>query len=567
MIRNLLVLPDGTSISSGADQTSAIQSVTLTETVNSSEELTLGSACSAMLEVKLISPAQELDISGGEDVELYQSENNGEWVKVGVFRLEKPTYPTAGTIKLTGYDRISLLDKDLTEFIGGLAGWPYTVYDLAKAVCGACGLALKNTELLNGDMLVQKFSADGVTGRQVIQWIGEASGCFAHATPDGEIEMRRYVDSGTLVVPGSCLKNGLSYENYTVEPVSDVQIRAANSENGYLWPDSAGENPYIITGNPLFQITSDTAERLNRVLTVIPKNYRPCKLILPASLKLTVGDRISVEGRNGNTFDTLVMSKTISGHKMTLECTGGKTRGSSTAVNNRTPAQIAAESRLYADSAAKKAVDGQTQAEAWAKLTNNGKMQGIFFMNGEAYVNLVYGVVGKLVGESIDGSTLKIIKGATIAGWNIDENSIYKSDGAWKDGTFMCTGSKGSYSIGGSGSLNNWVFGAGGKFGVRKDGSAWASALHVTGASTIGAWFLGENNLSTVWSPDGERDYNLVFYPDRLFFADSWSYAPTTTSWEGVVKAGAAAANGVTTTINIDGKTLEFTNGILTSVS
>lgn len=482
MIRNLLVLPNGKRISSGADQTSAIISVTLTEMVNNGTDLTLGSTCSAMLEVKLISPAQELNISGGEDVELYQSENGGEWEKIGVFRMEMPTYPTAGTIKLTGYDRVSLLDKDLTEFITGLEDWPYSVFDIAEAVCGACGLTLKNTELLNGGMPVQKFSVDGVTGRQIIQWIGEASGCFARATPDGEIELRRYADSGIRIFPRSCLKNGLSFENYTVEPVTSVQIRAANSEQGYLWPNATGQNPYIITGNPLFQITADTAERLNRILAVIPQNYRPCKLILPASLNPAVGDRIAVEDRNGNTFDALVMSKTITGQKMTLECSGSQRRNSSASANNRTPAKIAAENRLYADAAAKNAVAGQTQAEAWAKLTDNGKMQGMFFLNGEVYVNLAYGVVGKLIGENIDGSTLRIIKGATIAGWNIDENSIYQvgEDGTWANGTFMCTGSEGSYSIGGSPNRKGWALGVGGKFGVGIDGSVWCSDMHIT---------------------------------------------------------------------------------------
>ena len=101
---------------------------------------------------------------------------------------------------------------------------------------------------------------------------------------------------------------------------------------------------------------------------------------------------------------------------------------------------------------------------------------------------------GTISGSRIDGTTLVITEGATIAGWNLDENSIYKHSGTWSKGTFMCTGSGGSYSIGGSGSISGWVFGAGGKFGVTSSGSVWCSDLHATGGS-IGGWYLGSDYI------------------------------------------------------------------------
>ena len=56
MLRTRIILPDGRELFSGAQSQTAIQSVTITQCVNSSEELTLGSVCSNMLEVKFWNP-------------------------------------------------------------------------------------------------------------------------------------------------------------------------------------------------------------------------------------------------------------------------------------------------------------------------------------------------------------------------------------------------------------------------------------------------------------------------------------------------------------------------------
>ena len=56
MLKTIIVLPDGTELSSGVGTKNAIKSVTITECVNDSQELTLGSACSNMIELTAITP-------------------------------------------------------------------------------------------------------------------------------------------------------------------------------------------------------------------------------------------------------------------------------------------------------------------------------------------------------------------------------------------------------------------------------------------------------------------------------------------------------------------------------
>ena len=104
MLRNLIVLPDGTELSTG---TYAIQSAKYTNVVNSETELTLGSVCSSMLEVKFFSPAGSVNISAGTEVTYYKVDDSGIRTKVGLFTLETPERPSTNTYKFTAYDRVS----------------------------------------------------------------------------------------------------------------------------------------------------------------------------------------------------------------------------------------------------------------------------------------------------------------------------------------------------------------------------------------------------------------------------------------------------------------------------
>ena len=65
MLKNLIVLPDGTEIFSGEGTVYALQSATITQRVNAGTELTLGSVCANMLEATLLTPEGGLTITTG----------------------------------------------------------------------------------------------------------------------------------------------------------------------------------------------------------------------------------------------------------------------------------------------------------------------------------------------------------------------------------------------------------------------------------------------------------------------------------------------------------------------
>ena len=341
MLRTILILPDGREISSGIQSEIAVLSAKLTQCVNDAQELSLGSACANMLEVNLLAPEGSLQISAGDELTAYKEDASGKRYKVGIFITEKPTRASANTLRLTAYDRVTKLDKDLTDWLAGLDGWPYSLLTFAGMVCDACGLTLVTDSIPNGDYPVQAFSANGITGRKLIQWVGQIAGRFCRATSDGKIEFAWYTPSGVTITPNGerfYYQSGLSYEDYQVAPIEKVQIRLTEDDIGAIWPDTSGEkNTYIISGNYL--LTTDNTDTLIPLAPTIYEQlktvtYTPCKVKIPACVDIQAGNTVSITDKNGKTFTTYVMTKTQSGGLDTLECTGSRRRNSSTAVHN-----------------------------------------------------------------------------------------------------------------------------------------------------------------------------------------------------------------------------------------
>ena len=373
MLKTLIVLPDDTELVSGTGTVNAIQSVAITECVNGSQELTLGSVCANMVEVKIIAPQGGVNVSAGDELTVYRVAEDGIRHKVGLFTAEKPTRPSANSLSITAYDRVTWLDRDLTQWLAGLAEFPYTLYDLAAMVCAECGLELLNEEIPNGSYFVHRFSADGITGRQLLQWVGQIAGRFCRATADGQIEFAWYtpatthdigvtpyggnsvaISNGNLLIASKNLsvaddasgnvtvnsdlltatddgsgnvtivlaadiktimyyQNGLSFEDYTVAAIQKVQLRQNEEDVGTVYPDGITEavNTYSITGNPL--LTAATGTELQPIAQTL---YEQLKDVAYTPCKVSIPANMII--RAGNTVQiTDRNGKTITAYVMT----------------------------------------------------------------------------------------------------------------------------------------------------------------------------------------------------------------------------------------------------------
>lgn len=413
MLKSILILPDGRELSSGAEAVQPLMWVRLTESVNDNEELTMGAAFANILEAKIHTYQKPMALTAGDEIVLYKEDGLGLRHRIGCFILDKPTCLSPDTVELRGFDRVIKLNRDLTQWLKELEGWPYRLIDFAGMVCDACGLELVTDTVPNGDFLVQPFAAE-VTGYQLMRWIGEICCRFCRANADGKIELAWYNPAGVSITPSGnfyFLQDSLRYEAYEVAPVDAVQLRLADDEAGALWPQvPEGANSYIIESNPILRACVSEAllpvlENIRQTLPQLP--YRPFRVSVPAGLDIHAGDTVQITDQNGVSFTAPVMSREQEGQKETLECTGSPRRDSVTARYEMTEQEKTAALKSYADSAAGSAkayTDAQNerldQQELLKRLTNEWGDDGIYLdAEGRLAINASAILSGSIVSE------------------------------------------------------------------------------------------------------------------------------------------------------------------------
>ena len=343
MVKNILVLDDGTEIAAGTVGQNAILSLTCTETVSKTTDLCPGAACSNKLEITIwVEPGTDLPITSGTRLTHYR-ETSGQRTLAGTYWAVKPTSQTRNTYKIYAYDAVSLLDGVQSTWLRSIQDqFPMTLWKFAGLVAQRCGVTIVNSSLpRNGTYLVQAFYADNLTGRQLLAWVAEASCTFLRATSDGKIEFAWYTDyTSQSIGPTVYIRDGLSHDKFQTAPVVKVQIRQSDDDVGVLYPsDESGSNALIIQGNLL--LTSATAEALKPVAQAIFETmqgvtYTPLKVTVPADFPLPApGNIVSVTDARGNVLSSYIMNRTISGQQVTLESTGNATRDGTAAVNEQ----------------------------------------------------------------------------------------------------------------------------------------------------------------------------------------------------------------------------------------
>lgn len=392
MVRNLVVLPDGTEVFSGGEG-SAILSLELTESVNTGKELAPGAVCAAMVQLTLLDMG-DICIDAGDALTLYRVDEAGSRTQTGVFLTEKPQR-NGNILTVSAYDRMILLDRDLTQWLRSLDGWPYSLQDFARMVCEVCSLTLAQGDIPNGEFAVQEFVSDGVTGRQLLSWVAEAAGCFCRLNGQEQPEMGWYTpaplgvgpveqvvdvefgdQSVTMTLPEDavvhdgavtlespyiiCTDDGsdavtltvqegfyrqyyflgaLALEDYCTAPIEKVQLRQSAQDVGTVWPDMEDGNTLAIMGNPLLA-ASDAQSLLPVAETLFGRfagiTYTPCTLELPDTPGISAGQVLTLTDRQGAQHTVYIMELARSANGLRISCTGSARRDSSFAVNNVT---------------------------------------------------------------------------------------------------------------------------------------------------------------------------------------------------------------------------------------
>ena len=441
MVKNILVLDDGTEIAAGTVGQNAILSLTCTETVSKTTDLCPGAACSNKLEITIwVEPGTDLPITSGTRLTHYR-ETSGQRTLAGTYWAVKPTSQTRNTYKIYAYDAVSLLDGVQSTWLRSIQDqFPMTLWKFAGLVAQRCGVTIANSSLpRNGTYLVQAFYADNLTGRQLLAWVAEASCTFLRATSDGKIEFAWYTNYSTSqsIGPTVYIRDGLSHDKFQTAPVVKVQIRQSDDDVGVLYPsDESGSNALVIQGNLL--LTSATADALKPVAQAIFETmqgvtYTPLKVTVPADFPLPApGNIVSVTDARGNVLSSYIMNRTISGQQVTLESTGNATRDGTAAVNEQSYKNLTGkmlEIKTSVDGLEVKAsdltgkytdlkatVDGlSAEVKKDTKITGGGNL----ILGSESFKN------AKLQGNAVSGSSVTYNDTGSVTVTNANSNRYF----------------------------------------------------------------------------------------------------------------------------------------------
>ncbi len=376
MLKNVLLLDDGSEIVAGKVGQNAILSLSYTAMVSSTTDLVPGAACANKLEITIwVEPGGSLVITSGTRLRYYQEDASGARTLVGTFWAVKPTRQTRNTYKIYAYDVVSKLDGIQSTWLRSIQGdFPMTIWVFAQRVAQRCNVEIANTALpRNGDYSVAAFYSDNLTGRQMLSWVAQAACTFLRATPDGKLQFAWYetlagygISPGTnaegvytaLDLSGQLLETAdgeiwtfaqpqvgyfsgtLSYEDYTTAPIDKVQIRQSDDDVGVIYPtDETATNALVLQGNLL--LATQTADALRPVAQAIFEQmqgvtYTPLQVAIPLDADSPApGEIITVTDAYGRTMQAYIMQRTISGQKVTLESTGNARRDGTSAVNNQ----------------------------------------------------------------------------------------------------------------------------------------------------------------------------------------------------------------------------------------
>jgi hypothetical protein len=301
-------------------------------------------------------------------------------------------------MRFSAYDNIIKTEKLFSDWLrNNQRLFPMPLSMLVEYACSYCGMGLVSADFPNAALPVNAFYADDITCRQILSWAAAIAGCFVRANTEGNLEFAWYAGSvgnmlapttseggasidvtddgegnvniqsdnltvlddgagnvslradGLVVVTGQngvsltsaitmpFLRDSLSYESYSTDLITRVQIKRSDDDIGVIYPADATGNCFTISENMLLGAMS--TEDVNRVAVslysqLIGVTYVPFSVTVARTIRVRAGERIGVMDSRGNTFETYVMRVGVTPSGTTLSATGDQSYGSNAAVSS-----------------------------------------------------------------------------------------------------------------------------------------------------------------------------------------------------------------------------------------
>ena len=218
--------------------------------------------------------------------------------------------------EIIAYDRLhEIINTDMLQWYSEV-GLPKTIKEFRDSFFEYFGIEQVDVELCNDSMVVtETIIAESLSGLEVLKAILEANGCLGTMTNEGKFKYVILSDTVDKAYGTDYYQGTLVYEDYYVKPVDSLKLYSNKIDV------TVGEilytNQYIVEDNFLFYDKTEEdleyfAQNLYDVISQTPA-FRPLKVQVDGDPCVEVGDLISVENADGDTFLTYILEKTEKG--------------------------------------------------------------------------------------------------------------------------------------------------------------------------------------------------------------------------------------------------------------
>ncbi len=306
------------------------ESMTITESLCASQNLTFGQCCASMFEITVADVLMDLT---GKEI-LVTVEIGGYEMILGIYKVDSFVREQADRRrkKITAYDRMLNFDIDVANWYQGLL-FPLSLRQFRDSLCQFVGVTQIAISLPLDDMQITKtIDPEQLDGRKVLMAICEINGCFGNFDKSGNLTYKFLGFSGlfpseTLYPSDDLFPSEMTnaerlsryqqsetyYEDFVTKPINKVQIQQEEGDVGASY--GPGDNCYIVQGNFLVYGKSG-ADLLTIAATVyeqISKRiYKPSHIVGPALPWVEVGDGI-ICYTTDDVVETYCLERTLKG--------------------------------------------------------------------------------------------------------------------------------------------------------------------------------------------------------------------------------------------------------------
>lgn len=309
-----------------------------------------------------------------------------EYVPMGVFNINTPEKRKVDLIEIVAYDKMTLFDVEADDFLPGLT-YPITLGEIYAQLCQFVGVTNATQTFINSTKSFTQppVQTTGITAKDILKWIAEASCTYSRMTRDGENELAWFAQAQIVWPDGKTWEEVSTYTwdelsdytwnilagvyqqelpegqtqaiynlpmtqyfsatiaEYQVAQIDKLQVIGTENDIGVIVGN--GTNGYSIVDNPFLYGESDTEVRpyvvlIYNQLSQFPA-FSPVMATAVCDWSIEAGDIISIETKD-STYLFPVYCQTITWNgcaRVSYESTGTELRPVMDQVNRTKLAQ------------------------------------------------------------------------------------------------------------------------------------------------------------------------------------------------------------------------------------